>query len=159
MADLIELVIPPDQAGYAASDGSEVVSAKLDGGASRRRRDIIGATSTVNVAWTCNEPKFKYLRSFYRAVTQSGATPFNVGLLLDEPEITMHKAYFVSGSMQLQSQRGLTYVVVAQLEVYPLPVKQSDANYVEFYNALGEYEPSKLHKLVNFDFPSFLKNV
>lgn len=159
MADLIELVIPPDQAGYATADGIEVVSAKLDGGASRRRRDIIGATSTVNVAWTCNEAKYLYLRSFYRTVAGEGATPFNIGLLLDRPTITTHKAYFVPGSMQLQSQRGLTFVVAAQLEVYPIKTTQDDTDFVYFYNELGEDLGAIVDVAINVDYPLAIANV
>jgi hypothetical protein len=159
MTDLIELKIPPDQAGYAVTDGSEVVSIKLDGGASRRRRDIIGATSTVNVTWNCNDVKFKYLRSFYRAVSESGALPFNIGLILDEPDITLHKAYFVPGSFSLQSQSGLTYVVVAQLEVCPLPVDPNAVDFVTMYNEFGEDSADMLSQTINEDYPSFLAHV
>lgn len=159
MADLIELVIPPDQAGYAVTDGSEVVSAQLDGGASRRRKDIIGATSTVNVSWTCNPAKYKYLRAFYKGVAEGGATPFNIGLLLDEPEITKHKAHFVPGSMSLQSQTGQTYVVAAQLEVYPLPVDPNALDFVTVYGELGEDSAFLLNRIINVDYPSWLLNV
>ena len=89
---LVELIIPPDQASYSVTDGKEVVATQLDGGAARYRRDILGATSRVAVQWTIGPDSYRYLRSFYRAVTVGGSNPFNIGLLLDEPEITWHTA-------------------------------------------------------------------
>jgi hypothetical protein len=155
---LNELKLPPDTSGYTTSDGPEVVAAKLDGGASRRRRDIIGATSIVNVTWRCNDAKFKYLRAFYRSVAEGGATPFNIGLLLDDPTITMHKAYFVPGSMQLNEQSGQLFVVAAQLEVFPLPVDNvANLAYIASYETFGEDQETTallFDKLINEELPS-----
>lgn len=153
-----KFVIPPDNSQYSATDGKEVVGTQLDGGAARYRRDIIGATSTVNVAWILGTNDYKYLRSFYRGITGKGATPFLINLILDEFELTEHKAYFVPGSLQLTQQKGLTYWVSAQLEVYPNE-DTDNGSFAYMYNAMGpdwqKFE-DKLNVIVNEDWPQVL---
>lgn len=156
---LVEFVIPPDQASYSVTDGKEVVSTQLDGGAARYRRDILGATSRVAVQWTCGPSAYKYIRSFYRGVTVSGSKAFNIGLILDEPEITTHKVYFIPGSMVLRQQQGLTYIVGAELEVHPAEVSANALEYVTMYNIFGDnwrYDEERFNTLVNFDWPGAL---
>lgn len=153
-----KFVIPPDNSQYSVTDGKEVVSTQLDGGAARYRRDIIGATSTVNAAWILDANGYKYIRSFYRGITGKGATPFLIDLILDEFELTEHKAYFVPGSLQLTQQKGLTYWVSAQLEVYPNE-DADNGNFALMYNAMGpdwqKFE-DKLNAIVNKDWPQVL---
>ena len=158
---MLKLKLPPDQSGYSVKDGTEVVSTKLDGGASRYRRDVLRSTSTVSAQWTASPKQYKYLRAFFKSVTIAGAVPFLIDLLLDEPFLTEHKAYFVPGSMSLSQQQGMTYFVQAQLEVYP--IVQNDAaniSYVEMYGALGDIGANvlnRLAKLVNVDMPGSLQ--
>ena len=130
-----KLIIPPDNSSYTVADGKEVVSTVLDGGAARYRRDILGATSTLSVTWILGRDEYKYLRSFYRGVTQKGALPFLIDLLLDSFELTEHKAYFLPGSMQLTGQKGLTHWVSAQLEVYP----KEDTDNGDFASVYSEF--------------------
>jgi hypothetical protein len=156
---LTEFVIPPDQTSYVATDGNDVISTKLMGGASRYRRDLIGSTAKVTVGWTVGPTQFKYIRAFYNAVAVKGSLPFSIGLLLDEPEITIHKAYFVPGSMSHSSPRGLTYNVSAELEVYPAEISETAADYVYFYNEFGEafpYWEDMLNTIVNISLPEDL---
>lgn len=158
---MLKLTLPPDQSAYSVTDGSEVVSSKLDGGASRYRRDVLNSTSTVSAQWTVGPEAYKYLRAFFKSVTTNGALPFLIDLLLDEPILTEHKAYFVPGSMSLGQQQGMTYFVRASLEVYP--IVQNDAanvSYVEMFNALGYTGPAVLNRLailVNIDMPGSLQ--
>lgn len=130
-----KLIIPPDNSSYTVADGKEVVSTVLDGGAARYRRDILGATSTVSATWILGRDEYKYLRSFYRGVTQKGALPFLIDLVLDSFELTEHKAYFLPGSMQLTGQKGLTHWVSAQLEVYP----KEDIDNGDFASVYSEF--------------------
>lgn len=155
---MTKFIIPPDNSAYSVTDGKEVVATQLDGGAARYRRDIIGATSTVNVSWILNESGYKYLRSFYRGITGKGAMPFLIDLILDEFELTEHKVYFIPGSMQLTAQKGLTYWASAQLEVYPNE-DTDNGDFVYIYNEFGEGWKSWLDKLqviVNNDWPQVL---
>jgi hypothetical protein len=136
---LSKFILPPDNSQYSVTDGKEVVATQLDGGAARYRRDILGATSTVDAAWILGTNDYKYMRSFYRALTLKGAKPFLIDLILDEPALTEHKAYFVPGSFQLTGQKGLTYWVSAQLEVYPAEIDYDyEAAFAALYGELGE---------------------
>lgn len=155
---ITKFIIPPDNSQYSVTDGKEVVATQLDGGAARYRRDIIGATSTVNASWILGREEFDYLRSFYRGVTGKGAKPFFIDLILDEFEPKEHKAYFVPGSMQLTQQKGLTHWVSAQLEVCPNE-DTDNGSFAYIYSALGPNWAAWLDKLqviVNNDWPEVL---
>lgn len=137
---LSKLILPPDKEGYSVTDGTEVIAVQLDGGAARYRRDVLGATSRVPVQWKLNPGNYRYLRAFYRTATNNGATPFLIDLLMDEPTLTEHQAYFVPGSMKLSSVSGLTHTVAAELEVIPdLPDAAYDAALVMIYEEYGPY--------------------
>jgi len=79
-------------------------------------------------------------------------------LILDSYELTEHKSYFIPNSMQLTGQKGLTYYVSAQLEVYPNEdVDNGDFAYI--YNALGccwNTYLDRLDKIVNIDYQEAL---
>lgn len=161
---LFKFAIPPDNSSYTVADGKEVVSTQLDGGAARYRRDILGATSTVGVVWIVGPDEYKYIRSFYRALTLKGATPFLIDLILDEPTLTEHKVYFIPGSMQLTGQKGLTYWVSAQFEVYPAEIDyEAEKAFAALYSDLGAnwqslFPPieNDLNQVVNIELPGDL---
>lgn len=135
---LTKFILIPDSSSYSVQDGMEVSSTKLDGGAARYRRDILGATSKVEATWILDPGEFRYIRAFYRSMTVSGSAPFMIDLIVDRPELTEHKAYFVPGGLQLTQQKGLTYYVSATLEVYPLDNDTSaDTDYVNWFNEIG----------------------
>lgn len=155
---MAKFAIPPDNSQYSVTDGKEVVATQLDGGAARYRRDIIGATSSVNVTWILGTNDYKYLRSFYRGITEKGAKPFLIDLILDEFELTEYKAYFIPGSLQLTQQKGLAYWISAQLEVYPNE-DTDNGNFALMYNAMGrdwQKLEDKLNSIVNEDWPQVL---
>lgn len=151
---MTKLTIPPDLT-YSVQDGVEVISVQLDGGAPRMRRDILGATSTVDVEWRVGRDEFLYLRAFYRSVTVSGSEPFTIDLVLDSPSTTEHTARFKPGSMRLTGQEGYLHVVSAQLDVTPiLPDTEYDIGMVAVWNEYGSAYGTvfaALSKLVNED--------
>jgi len=156
---LTKLTIPPNQASYSVKDGNETLSVKLDGGQSRYRRDILEASSIVDVAWSVNGAEFQYLRAFYKTTSRRGSLPFLIDLYLDLPTLTEHEAYFVKDTVKFPSQRGLEFTVSAQLEVKPL---EADDDYnqaiVDLYNEYGSYEAAQevlaqLEQLTNVDLP------
>lgn len=157
---LTKFTIAPDNSSYSVTDGKEVVSVALDGGASRYRRDILGASSIVNVQWVCDREEFHYIRAFFRSLTGKGALPFVIDLILDDPLPVEHKAYFVPGSMVLTSQRGLSYYVTAQLEVEPVDLDEElEMDYVFLFNEFGAEFPvydDKLNEVVNILWPEVL---
>lgn len=157
---LIKLMLPPDQTSYTVTDGAEVVSVDLDGGAARYRRDILGATSRVAVQWTAGVDEYKYLRGFYRGITISGSLPFEIDLIVDANELTTHKAYFIPKSFALRQQQGLTYIVGAELEIYPADITDSLSAFVLLYNEFGktwaQYE-NIINEMMNVTIPEDLQ--
>lgn len=155
-----KFVIPPDQETYSVEDGNEVVSAALDGGMSRTRRDILGATSMLNVSWELDRLGYLYARAFYNSASVKASMPFRIDLLMDSYLLTEHVAKFVPNSFALADQEGLKFVVTAKLEVIPLP---ADDNFnlswivvVEAYGAESDLFFNELEQLVNFDLPQSL---
>lgn len=154
-----KLNLTPDQASYAVSDSSnEVIRVALQGGAGRYRRDILNGSKLVNVTWTIGPADYDYLQMFYRVATYRAGEPFRIDLLIGESNLTEHDARFIPGTFQLQSQRGLTFTVSAQLEV---TAKQYDYAYedslISITGSYGNFESAdsvlnQLEKLVNVDF-------
>lgn len=161
---LTKFIYPPDSSSYSVSDGSEVVSVGLSGGAGRYRQDVLGATSTVDCTWVFGPNEYKYFRAFYRALTGKGATPFLIDLILDIPELTEHKVYFIPNSVQLTGQRGATYWVSAQLEVYPAEMDNAAAlEYISLCNTLHPIKPEAfppmddiVNTIININLPEYL---
>jgi hypothetical protein len=156
--------IPPDAAGYTTEDSAEVIAIKLDGGASRYRRDKTGSTSKVSVKWSFDREEYRYFRGFFNQLVQKGADPFLIDLVLDLPDPLEHRAYFVPGTVRLTEQRGHYYGVTAELEVYHTDTNTSDeAEFAGLYGAFGpDYATTfppfddQLNTLVNTTLPGDL---
>ena len=158
---LTRFILAPDNSSYSVTDGKEVIAVQLDGGAARYRRDILNSTRKVSVQWVTDREGYQYIRSFYRSVTVSGSIPFEIDLVLDMPTLTTHQAHFVPGSMILQSQRGLSYIVGAELEVYPNDESGSEIDYVDLFNEFKGWNKfakfeDRLDILMNVDWPTVL---
>jgi hypothetical protein len=158
---LSKLRLAPDSSSYSVTDGKEVVSVALDGGAGRYRHDILGASSVVSVQWICDRNEYRYLRTFYSEIVDKGSLPFAIDLILDDPLPVEHKAYFIPGSMTLTGQRGLSYYVTAQLEVEPVGVSDDDLVFAALYSEFGDDYETKfvefedvLDELTNITIPA-----
>lgn len=114
-----KLVIPPDSSSYAAQRGAEVLAVQLDGGASRIRADILGASYLVSVQWIVDPAGYDYLNAFFRTATTRGSASFTIDLVLDNSTLSEYSAIFTPSTFKLASQVGLSYTVTAQLEVIP----------------------------------------
>lgn len=137
---LTKFVYIPDASGYVVEDAAaDVIAIKLDGGASRYRRDRIGSNSKVSVRWTFDPDEYRYFRAFYRFLTEKGAKPFRIDLVLDTQFPEEHVAHFVPGTVRLQEQRGHMYSVTAELEVKPTAFEneEDELNLAALYSALG----------------------
>lgn len=159
---LEKLVIAPDKSGYSLEDGPEVLSTKLDGGFSRYRKDILNAAFNVNMTWTLDDSEYRYLRTFFKAITQSGALPFKIDLLVDTAELVECIAYFVPKTFGLKSHTGLTYVVGATLECKKVDDTPVNPDYVYWYNAFNGivfYYEDLLNTIVNIRLPQHLPGV
>lgn len=118
---LPNLLLPPDQASYAAAFGETSVSTQLQGGASRFRADQLGAAFKLDVQWTMSKKNYNYLTAFYRTTIKYGADPFTISLMIDSGAMQSYTAHFMPGTFALIQQMGETYVVGAKLEVVPDP--------------------------------------
>jgi len=155
---LPKLNLTPAQDGYSVTDPDDaVLRAKVSAGPSRTRLDMLGATSTVAVAFHLTDAEYQYWRAFFRGVIGYGSQPFLMDLLMDQPDVTEHEVKIVPGSTRLTGQRGLLYVVVATLEVKPnTEDADMDAAIAMLYAEYGEDAPNilaDLEKLVNVDLP------
>lgn len=121
-----KLLLVPENSSYAVSKDAEIISTKLDGGASRRRKDILQGSFNVNVTWILNAEEYDYLEAFWRTTIDHGSLPFEIDLILDYKDMYEYTAYFVEGSKKLTGQRGLAYFVSAQLEVTS-PIYEDEA--------------------------------
>lgn len=157
---LTKFAFLPESAGYSVEDPNEVIAIKLDGGASRYRRDKLGSTSKVSVRWTFDREGYRYFRAFYRSLLERGSSPFLIDLVLDVEDPVEHQAYFVPGSVRLAEQRGHYYGVTAELEAYPTDINEADEiDLVFMYNNFGSnwqlYE-DQLDVLMNYTWPEVL---
>lgn len=114
--------LQPDSTNYDAISNAASVSVQLDGGASRFRKDQLGAAVVVDAQWSLGPDDYNWIMAFYRTGTDQGADAFTIDLVWDKADVATYTAHFVPGTFSLASQIGLTYVVKAQLEIIPLPV-------------------------------------
>ncbi len=155
-----KLILIPDQESYSVIDGKEIIVTKLDGGKSRYRKDILNSSSLVNATWTLTPSGYEYIRSFYKIMLNDASHPFKIDLLLDSSVLTEHDAFFVPGTMTLTRQKGLTFVVSAQLEVIPLPFDTALEEYIlkmiSYFGIDWKKEESKLNIILNVNWPKAL---
>lgn len=114
-----KLAILPSSSGYSVTYANESLAVKLDGGASRYRKDILGAWSLVDVTFTVTSNVYQYLMAFYVRATERASEPFLIDLVLDADLLTEHQANFIPGSLRLTEHSGDFFVLSAQLEVKP----------------------------------------
>lgn len=110
-----------------------MVSTALDGGASRTRSDLIGATSVITVQWSTDQNGFYYLRQFFRQSAAEGAIYFWCQLILDDSPPDNYLCKFVPASFSLSGVSGNLRVVAAQLEVTPNPERNDDVVFLQNY--------------------------
>jgi len=157
-----KFVIPPNQNSYRVKDGETTIAVKLDGGASRYRRDILNAYYTVDCEWRLSQDDYQYFRAFYNTETTSGSLPFLIDLITDEADLTEHEAQFIPDTIQLSVYNGAYFTVRAQLEVKPIPRDATlDATLVMLFSEYGGDVEARgmldqLEQLTNVDFAESL---
>ena len=115
-----KFLILPERSSYAVTDGTTFLQTKLDGGASRFRRDKLDVARIVDISWMFDPNEYLYFTAFYNTVLADGSLPFTLDLILDHPYAEEHEAHFVQDTKKLSGQSGLRYNVTCQLEVLPL---------------------------------------
>jgi hypothetical protein len=116
---MAKLHLTPENNSYSVERHPETISARVGGGPSRYRRDILGNVFDVEVSFILDAEEYDYLMAFYRTATIHGSIPFEIDLITDSSGISEKTAYFAGGQPpKLTGQRGLAYYVSAQLEVF-----------------------------------------
>jgi hypothetical protein len=174
MVELLKkLIIPPDQNGYGFVDPEEVLMVRLEGGASKFRRDILNSNFRLNVQWTLNSAEYTYFRTFYNTIITRGSDPFLLDLYVDDGDnLTEHQCYFIPGSTGLKNQNGKSFIVSATLEVHPIarPLQNnvaaknyqyaiSEIDITNLYSFFGDYSQQQvdiIDNLINVEIPADL---
>lgn len=157
-----KLYLRPNSSGYTATLGNEIITAQVDGGPSRSRRDFVGKPSTVNVAWMLDEAGFDYLGAFFRTGTANGALPFLCDLLLDRAALVEYTCKFIPGTFKpVASTAAFTFNATAQFEVQPLAVDEDLDNAImdtwEMSNGQGFDSLAVLAYIANVLMPEALQ--
>jgi hypothetical protein len=121
---MTKLLVNPTIAGFSVDLGDNVISTKLDGGASRSRLDKIGSTHTVGAQWILEEQAYDYFMAFFRTEISYGSLPFTIDLKgVDQGDLATYTARFIGPPKS--SMQGLLHVVSATLEITPADVNAS----------------------------------
>lgn len=115
-------LINPESSSYAVEDGPSFIGVRLDGGASRFRKDKLGTARNVEVRWVFDRNEYLYFTSFYNSTINEGSLPFLIELILDDPIPTLHQAHFLQDTKKLANQQGHAYTVSATLEALPVTI-------------------------------------
>lgn len=118
---LPKLALPISPDGYSFTDTAETYYQAVDGGLGRTVRDLLGASTLINVQWQTDMAGFLYLREFYRNWVTSPRDGFPIDVIIDEADPTEKLANFVPNTMGLTSINGHTFIVKAQIEALDGP--------------------------------------
>lgn len=153
-----------DKDGYNVSFANEIVSVKLAGGPSRRRKDFIGGADIVNVSYKLDRNQYKQFLSFYNHIIDSGALPFATQLIIDTEDLRYYQCTIVENTFTLQEQSGLLYRIAFQIEAIELegstvPNEDHKALFDEYgmdYEPLFITDEDVLDQIVNYELPVIL---
>jgi hypothetical protein len=115
-----KLHLLPDSNSYNVKFGDGNIATRLNGGASRVRKDTVDNVHSINVAFSLNKEQYQYMMAFYRHITKRGALPFLMDLITDEGSPQTHKVQIVPNTFQLTEQSGRKYGVTFTVEAEPL---------------------------------------
>jgi hypothetical protein len=116
------LVYQPVRDGYQVSLAYPVVEVKLSAGPSRRRREHLFATHTVDLTWLLTSPDdYTAFNRFFRQTLDHGTEAFLVELLTDIGVTMPHMCRTMGNLPKLTQQKGLAYWMSATVEVETNP--------------------------------------
>ena len=145
------MTVLPDEGSYGYGSDNSIVSNRLDGGASRSRRDQINSASVINCTWTVNPADYQYLRAFFNYYTNRGVKPFLIELILDQPYLEVYQAKFIANTFETPELAGNAYIVSADLEVVPNHDPEFDEMVLHIYELGGMDYLNILEQLANYD--------
>lgn len=115
-----KLQLLPDSSPYNVKFGEGNILTRLNGGASRVRKDTVDNVHSINVGFNLNKEQYQYIMAFYRHITKRGALPFLMDLITDEGSPQTHKVQIVPNTFQLTEQAGHRYGITFTVEAEPL---------------------------------------
>lgn len=138
----------PEQDSYSVDHAVQVVSVKLDGGASRTRADFAGATANVSCGFFLDRVLYQNFMEFWINQTFRGSQKFLVDLVIDFAYPTQYIVTAVPGTFKTSKVGGQTFQVQMVLE----------AEQVQFFT--GSYffvGPNEIRTPSPVTFSSFLQ--
>ena len=151
------LALVPDSSGFSANVGDGVLSVKLDGGASRYRRNYIGSTYDVKASWILNRQEYAYMKAFFRTACNDGATPFYIKMIFEDDYLKPYKAYWKPKTFSLNnSEAGEVFYVSAELEVFPNPDAANDDEILIAFEGKFNESEDELNTITNYDLPNHM---
>lgn len=131
-----KLQLLPDSSSYNVKFGEGNISTRLNGGASRVRKDTVDNVHSINVGFNLNKEQYQYIMAFYRHITKRGALPFLMDLITDEGSPQTHKVQIVPNTFQLSEQAGHRYGISFTVEAEPLSEHaESDTQLIANYES------------------------
>lgn len=125
------LTFQPVRDGYTFEPGYSCIEVQLDGGASRKRQDVLYQPHIITVNWVLTGPEYTQFMGFFRTTVNNGTSPFLMFLVSDLSTPTLHKCKTKGGIPKLTQQKGLAYFVTSTLEVEQNPTYTGNIIYQE----------------------------
>lgn len=125
------LFYTPVRDGYTFEPGYSCIEVQLDGGATRKRQDVLYQPHLVTVNWILTNTEYAKFMGFFRTGLGNATQPFLLDLVSDLSIPTAHKCKTKGGMPKLTQQRGLAYYVTATLEVEQNPTYTGNILYQE----------------------------
>lgn len=149
------------QSGYSIQYGNDVISQRLDGGASRFEVDVKRQNHIGTVSWALPQAKYQSFMAFYRKSMRNPSQPFLCDLIIDDHQVKEYQCQFVPGSVQLTSKNAKICMVSAQLEVKAnIPDEAFDDSLIDLLDSdLRSEDLDRLEDLADVDLPAALENV
>lgn len=131
-----KLLIEHEADGYTMTDGASAVSVETLGGLASQRRDFDNTSMICDVMWILDRTTYPVLINFYE---ENFGRPFLMDLIVDQYIPLEHTVQFVPESFGLNQQSGETYIVGAQIEVFPItPDVVYDTSVISLYASFQE---------------------
>lgn len=131
-----KLQLLPDSSSYNVKFGEGNIATRLNGGASRVRKDTVDNVHSINVGFNLSKEQYQYIMAFYRHITKRGALPFLMDLITDDGTPLTHKVQIVPNTFQLSEQAGHRYGISFTVEAEPLSEHaESDTQLIANYES------------------------
>lgn len=112
----------PVRDSYRFQPGYNNIQVKLEGGASRVRRDVLGEVHVVTLQWILIKGQYSKFNDFFGSRIKGGSRPFKMDLLTDAEVVMPHVCRCVGSIPSLIEQKGEAFIMQGTLEVTPNPM-------------------------------------